>query len=416
MNRGDDDDAHDNFIAAMREAVLRWQSGVPFMSTPHFAVIADRHGTHTLSRQSFAVRTTTSATTAHNHGARHMRTAPTGTIGRRVYVPSLGTMGAPQRARYSMSSGARRARQVDGDNDDTDDTTSDDMTSDDDGDSGSHENSTTDSDHSATDSGDDDVDNNTDSDQDGASGDDTSSDDTTGDGEAVSGRPRQTAPPRRMHAHNHYPARGRGHLFGPPGRSNVPPGHVLSRQVPSYSTTRPGAADDASGSDEHYESSASGDTDEGGSSDQDDHYAQGGTSSERLSRRSARLFDDAVTASINDAHTPETTPAVSLGAISALPVRTHCNTRDGDGACAVCLDDFADGDQLRILPCAHAYHAACIDRWLANHIACPCCRAPVMAQDARSCAPTFLVACPIDPAPMPAWMHHVLEAADAQAP
>uniref|UniRef100_A0A0E0MP94 RING-type E3 ubiquitin transferase n=1 Tax=Oryza punctata TaxID=4537 RepID=A0A0E0MP94_ORYPU len=46
--------------------------------------------------------------------------------------------------------------------------------------------------------------------------------------------------------------------------------------------------------------------------------------------------------------------------------------------CAVCLLEFADGDELRALPlCAHAFHADCIDVWLRAHASCPLCRAAV---------------------------------------
>ena len=45
--------------------------------------------------------------------------------------------------------------------------------------------------------------------------------------------------------------------------------------------------------------------------------------------------------------------------------------------CAVCLDDFAVGNQLRRLPCLCVYHVACIDEWLQQSKLCPKCRQPV---------------------------------------
>lgn len=43
-------------------------------------------------------------------------------------------------------------------------------------------------------------------------------------------------------------------------------------------------------------------------------------------------------------------------------------------ACAICLDDYGVGDQLRCLPCGHAFHAKCIAKWLIERSAtCPLC-------------------------------------------
>ncbi len=44
--------------------------------------------------------------------------------------------------------------------------------------------------------------------------------------------------------------------------------------------------------------------------------------------------------------------------------------------CAVCLEDAVPGDTLCTLPCAHSYHAACIERWLSSSTCCPVCKQP----------------------------------------
>jgi len=42
--------------------------------------------------------------------------------------------------------------------------------------------------------------------------------------------------------------------------------------------------------------------------------------------------------------------------------------------CSVCLENFRDGERLRLLPCMHKYHSCCIDEWFCNSPACPVCK------------------------------------------
>lgn len=48
--------------------------------------------------------------------------------------------------------------------------------------------------------------------------------------------------------------------------------------------------------------------------------------------------------------------------------------RSDSNACSICLDDYQEGDQLRILPCMHTFHTDCIDNWLPRNSSCPVCK------------------------------------------
>lgn len=38
----------------------------------------------------------------------------------------------------------------------------------------------------------------------------------------------------------------------------------------------------------------------------------------------------------------------------------------GELGCSICTEDFTTGEDVRVLPCKHKYHPACIDPWLLN--------------------------------------------------
>lgn len=64
-------------------------------------------------------------------------------------------------------------------------------------------------------------------------------------------------------------------------------------------------------------------------------------------------------------------------AVRAVPAHEHVaseNLSEDQKQCSVCLDAMATGAIVKTLPCAHTFHAACIDNWLIRRTTCPCCR------------------------------------------
>ncbi|GKU98187.1 hypothetical protein SLEP1_g11221 [Rubroshorea leprosula] len=54
--------------------------------------------------------------------------------------------------------------------------------------------------------------------------------------------------------------------------------------------------------------------------------------------------------------------------------------------CAICLMEFAAGDEIRVLPqCGHGFHVPCIDMWLGSHSSCPSCRQILELSRCRNC-------------------------------
>lgn len=78
--------------------------------------------------------------------------------------------------------------------------------------------------------------------------------------------------------------------------------------------------------------------------------------------------------------------ATSDGAAGATITKADASGKDAQGMdhqtkveksleCAICWEDFNKGEEVRMLPCEHKFHPACIDPWLLGFSGtCPVCR------------------------------------------
>lgn len=92
----------------------------------------------------------------------------------------------------------------------------------------------------------------------------------------------------------------------------------------------------------------------------------------RCSRSRVALFESAEDVEARLANT-----GMKRKALRALPIAVYgaAESKLPCTDCPICLAEFLEGDEVRILPkCNHGFHMRCIDTWLASHSSCPTCR------------------------------------------
>lgn len=76
-------------------------------------------------------------------------------------------------------------------------------------------------------------------------------------------------------------------------------------------------------------------------------------------------------------HTDATEHGESRISASSREIDTRMPESIGRETCPICIVDFEEGDDLRVLPCEgkHRFHQSCVDPWLLELSgSCPICR------------------------------------------
>ncbi|XP_037125402.1 E3 ubiquitin-protein ligase RNF43 [Syngnathus acus] len=80
----------------------------------------------------------------------------------------------------------------------------------------------------------------------------------------------------------------------------------------------------------------------------------------------------------------ETKTYISQGCSSSQRLRGawgSASSSNSTPVCAICLEEFQDGQHLRIISCAHEFHKDCVDPWLLQHRTCPLCMHNIMGAE-----------------------------------
>ncbi|CAN8293598.1 unnamed protein product [Cochlearia groenlandica] len=64
----------------------------------------------------------------------------------------------------------------------------------------------------------------------------------------------------------------------------------------------------------------------------------------------------------------------SKSSVESMPRVVIREDMEKGGNCAICLEEWSDGDVAAEMPCKHRFHSKCVEEWLGIQATCPLCR------------------------------------------
>jgi len=86
------------------------------------------------------------------------------------------------------------------------------------------------------------------------------------------------------------------------------------------------------------------------------------------------LFADLMTSSSN-----ATVIKRSVADISLYPSYTYDGTHlpEDKKTCSICLSEYEENEEIKLIPCLHFFHKGCIDEWMSRSCDCPICKSKI---------------------------------------
>lgn len=54
-------------------------------------------------------------------------------------------------------------------------------------------------------------------------------------------------------------------------------------------------------------------------------------------------------------------------------MKNNSNIKD-KSECKICMCEYEENEEIKILPCIHSFHTHCIDTWIKKNYNCPVCK------------------------------------------